>query len=58
MKQNKVFYTVCAGAIKNALQKRLPASGYVMDRRYGLNIYLEMDESRDRVAMELCIPIQ
>ena len=36
----------------------LPASGYVMDKRFGLNIYPEMDASAESVVMELCIPIK
>jgi len=36
----------------------LPASGYEMDKRYGLNIYREMDRNSQRVIMDLCIPIK
>ena len=36
----------------------LPASGYIMDKRYGLNIYQKISENSDAVTMELCIPIK
>ena len=36
----------------------LPASGYIMDKRYGLNIYNKMDRNSETVSMDLCIPIK
>jgi len=36
----------------------LPASGYTMDKRYGLNIYPKIDQNSDNVVMDLCIPIK
>lgn len=36
----------------------LPASAYEMDKRYGLNIYREIDKGNERVIMDLCIPIK
>ncbi len=36
----------------------LPESGYVMDERYGLDIYQMIDCERDYVVMEMCLPIQ
>jgi AraC family transcriptional regulator len=36
----------------------LPASSYEMDKRYGLNIYREIDRGNERVIMDLCIPIK
>jgi len=36
----------------------LPASGYEMDKRYGLNIYREIDRENQRVILDLCIPIK
>lgn len=36
----------------------LPQSGCVMDKRYGLNIYREMDFNSSTVSFDLCIPIR
>lgn len=36
----------------------LPKSGYEMDKRYGLNIYRNIDKETDFVIMDLCIPIK
>jgi AraC family transcriptional regulator len=36
----------------------LPNSGYVMDKRYGLNIYQKIDGSSEGITMDLCIPIK
>jgi AraC family transcriptional regulator len=36
----------------------LPASGYEMDKRYGLNIYRKIDRENESVIMDLCIPIK
>lgn len=36
----------------------LPASGFEMRERYGLNIYRRIDQARGKVIMDLCIPIQ
>lgn len=36
----------------------LPASGYEMDKRYGLNIYQKIERENERVIMDLCIPIK
>ncbi len=36
----------------------LPASGYVMDQRFALNIYPEINRNCEAVIMDLCIPIQ
>ena len=35
----------------------LPQSGYRMTRRYGMNIYRQIDRDNHRVVMDLCIPI-
>lgn len=36
----------------------LPKSGYVMDKRYALNIYPRIEENSDSVVMDLCIPVK
>jgi AraC family transcriptional regulator len=36
----------------------LPTSGYEMDKRYGLNVYREIDRENECVIMDLCIPIK
>lgn len=36
----------------------LPQSRYVMDERYGLNIYRKIDRNNEVVSMDLCIPIK
>lgn len=36
----------------------LPASGYIMDERYGLNIYRKIDGNSEYVIMDLCIPVK
>jgi len=36
----------------------LPESGYIMDKRYGLNIYQKIDGNSKTVIMDLCIPIK
>lgn len=36
----------------------LPLSGYEMDKRYGLNIYREIDWANGLVIMDICIPIR
>lgn len=36
----------------------VPKSGYEMDKRYGLNIYREIDRNNESVVMDLCIPIK
>lgn len=36
----------------------IPKSGYEMDKRYGLNIYREIDRNNESVVMDLCIPIK
>jgi AraC family transcriptional regulator len=36
----------------------LPQSGYVMARRYGLNVYPKIPENPDTVVFELCIPVE
>lgn len=36
----------------------LPQSGYIMDKRYGLNIYQKIDGNSEYVTMDLCIPIK
>lgn len=36
----------------------LPASGYTMDERYGLNIYRKIDANNEYVIMDLCIPVK
>ena len=36
----------------------LPASGYVMDERYGMNIYRKIDRDNEYVIMDLCIPVK
>ena len=36
----------------------LPQSGYTMEKRFGLNIYPQINPQSDTVVLELCIPIQ
>jgi len=36
----------------------LPESGYEMDKRYGLNIYREIQKENEYVIMDLCIPVK
>lgn len=36
----------------------LPASGYIMEKRYGLNIYQKIDGNSETVIMDLCIPVK
>lgn len=36
----------------------LPASGYEIDKRYGLNIYREIQKENEYIIMDLCIPIK
>jgi AraC family transcriptional regulator len=36
----------------------LPASGYIMDERYGMNIYRKIDRDNEYVIMDLCIPVK
>ena len=36
----------------------LPTSSYEIDKRYGLNIYREIDRENEHVLMDLCIPIK
>ncbi len=36
----------------------LPASSLEMDKRYGLNIYREMDKENQYVTMDICIPVK
>lgn len=36
----------------------LPASGYEMDKRYGLNIYREINRENELLIIDLCIPIK
>lgn len=36
----------------------LPESGYVMDERYGMNIYRKIDRYSEYVSMDLCIPVK
>ncbi len=36
----------------------LADSGYIMDERYGLNIYHKIDRTSEYVTMDLCIPIK
>lgn len=36
----------------------LPESGYKMEKRYGLNIYREIERETGRVVMDLCIPVK
>lgn len=45
-------------ALQGIFSVWLPASGYEMDKRYGLNIYREIDRENERVIMDLCIPIK
>ncbi len=45
-------------ALQGIFSVWLPASGYEMDKRYGLNIYREIDIENERVIMDLCIPIK
>ncbi|WP_101772582.1 AraC family transcriptional regulator [Peptostreptococcus faecalis] len=53
-----------SGEIKNIFETLqgvfniwLPKSGYIMGKRYGLNIYHHIDRDNHRVDMDLCIPI-
>lgn len=36
----------------------MPQSPYEMDKRYGLNIYHQVDRKNDFVVMDLCIPVK
>lgn len=45
-------------AVQGIFSVWLPQSGYEMTRRYGLNIYRNIDWNSSRVVMDLCIPIQ
>ncbi len=36
----------------------LPASDYIMEKRYGLNIYQKIDGNSESVIMDLCIPVK
>ena len=36
----------------------LPESGYIMDERYGLNIYRKIVGNSENVAMDLCVPVK
>ena len=45
-------------AVQGVFNIWLPNSGYEMDERYGLHIYREMDRDRQRVSMDLCIPVK
>ncbi len=36
----------------------MPESGYQMDKRYGLNIYRQVDITHGFVTMDICIPIK
>lgn len=36
----------------------LPASGYTMEERYGLNRYQTIDKNSESVTMDLCIPVK
>ncbi len=46
------------GNIQGIFSVWLPASGYVMDERYAMNIYREMDRDHEFVIMDLCIPVK
>lgn len=45
-------------AIQGVFSIWLPDSGYVMNRRYGLNIYRNMDIDNRAVSFDLCIPVK
>ena len=45
-------------ALQGVFSVWLPESGYVMDQRYGFNIYRKVDFTHDYVVMDLCIPIK
>lgn len=45
-------------AVQGVFNVWLPRSGYVMSRRYGLNIYHEMDFGSRIVRFDLCIPVK
>jgi AraC family transcriptional regulator len=45
-------------AIQGIFSIWLPASGYEMDKRYGLNIYREINREKGHVIMDVCIPIK
>lgn len=46
------------GTLQGIFSVWLPASGYVLDKRYGLNIYQKIDRENEYVIMDLCIPIK
>ncbi len=46
------------GNIQGIFSIWLPASGYKMDERYGMNIYRKMDRDQEYVVMDLCIPVK
>lgn len=45
-------------ALQGVFRIWLPESPYIMDERYGFNIYREMDIAHQHVTIDLCIPIQ
>ena len=45
-------------ALQGIFSVWLPDSGYEMEKRYGFNIYREIDLSSEFVEMDLCIPIK
>jgi len=45
-------------SIQGVFSVWLPQSGYTMEKRFGLNIYPEIDVKSNTVILELCIPIQ
>lgn len=45
------------GTLQGIFSVWLPQSGYRMTRRYGLNLYRQIDRDAHRVAMDLCIPV-
>jgi AraC family transcriptional regulator len=46
------------GTLQGIFSIWLPKSGYVMNERYGLNIYRKIDRNSESVIMDLCIPIK
>ncbi len=54
--EGKILDIFCA--LQGIFSVWLPATGYEMDKRYGLNIYREIDRENECVIMDLCIPVK
>ncbi|WP_282433068.1 GyrI-like domain-containing protein [Desulfosporosinus youngiae] len=54
--EGKIRNIFCS--VQGVFSIRLPESGYIMDKRYGLNIYQKIDGNSEYVSMDLCIPVK